>query len=120
MSMFKSYSAQNQNPQMPQMPLNPIPAEYVIWKYRLDPDGPMQIETINMPEGAKVLTVGMPDDKLTSWALVDPSAPKVPCNYVVVGTGAPVPTSALNLQDLDYIGTLNNNGLVRHIFFERI
>ena len=112
MSMFTRYSAQDGQP---------TPAaqgERVVWKYRLNPSGPMVLESIMLPVGARVLTTGRIDDKVLIWAMVDPNAPKAPLNYVVVGTGVKVLANDLDLDNMKYVGTLTVNDLVWHLFFE--
>ena len=68
---------------------------------------------LNMPVGAKILTVQSQNDTPTLWALVDPDAPLESRVFRVIGTGHPVEDG-----DLTYIGTAQQFGgsLVWHIF----
>jgi hypothetical protein len=80
-----------------------------IWKYDLEPDG----SVIEMPQGAKPLSVQMQGDGPCLWALVDPEAAKESRRFHVAGTGHPLPD---NLGD--HLGTFQMNGgaLVFHVF----
>ena len=79
-----------------------------IWKWTL------QIETtIDMPHGAKVLSVQMQHGKPQLWALVDPGAKKYPRTFHVHGTGHDLPD-----EPGQYVGTfqMNGGGLVFRVF----
>jgi hypothetical protein len=83
-----------------------------IWKYTLEPK---HIQDIEMPTGAKILTVAMQFDTMCLWAMVDPSQPKMPRRIAVVETGYSVPTDGC------FLGTVQTHGgkCVFHIFAEK-
>ena len=84
-----------------------------IWKYELDIANEA---TLDMPEGAKVLTVQTQEGVCCIWAQVDASKPKVKRHFSVYGTGQPLPQNPGI-----YLGTFQLHGgqLVFHVF-ERI
>lgn len=70
--------------------------------------------TINMPRGARILSV-LPSDRLdygiAMWALVDTAQPSEPRHLLVFGTGHPL------LQGLArFLGTVSHGNLVWHVF----
>jgi hypothetical protein len=83
-----------------------------IWKYKLS-----QNPAIDMPKGAKVLSVKSQYNQLCIWALVDPVAVKETRFFEVHGTGYRINSS----PNLKYVGTalIENDSLVFHVF-ERI
>lgn len=88
----------------------------VIYKYRLilhDEEHFNGAQTILMPSGAKILSVGKdPQDKYCIWALCDDSLPMAERTIFVVGTGNPLPQDG----DLVFVGTLCIHPFVWHIF----
>lgn len=88
----------------------------VVYKYIIPSHG----GRVEMPEGAKILSVGCQGPKLVAWALVNHEAPKVWRNLIVVGTGWPL-DEVFALRDIrqlgDFIGTaVDQFGLVFHVF----
>jgi len=86
--------------------------DLTIWKYPLVID---DSQTLDLPVGARVLSVQFQREILWCWALVDPHAsirPRVICMY---GTGHPVP-----VVHGRFIGTVQqfNGNLVWHVFEE--
>ena len=82
-----------------------------IWKYVL----PTQERvTLQMPDGAKVLTAGEQQGDLVLWALVDPNAPLSNRHFHICSTGH---STALATKE-GYVGTVQTwpLGLVWHIF----
>lgn len=79
-----------------------------IYKYTL----PLADATVlQMPDGAKVLSVQIQARQICLWAMVDPSHPLVGRSFSIRGTGQPI------LWDNDtYIGTVQLDGFVWHIF----
>lgn len=71
-------------------------------------------QVVNMPGGAKILTVDTQGINLCLWALVDPKVPEEPRAFIVHGTGHP----ADDLEGTDYVGTaqLHAGALVLHVF----
>lgn len=80
-----------------------------IWKFPLAPDC-----VLDMPIGAKVLTVQMQGDAVMLWALVDALAPKEQRRFLVYGTGHEI----LDAGALTYVATFQMGGgvLVFHAF----
>jgi hypothetical protein len=81
-----------------------------IWKYQIRTT---DLQTIEMPEGARILSVQVQHGAPTVWALVDPANPLVERMLIVCGTGNPCPS---NLGA--YVGTyqLQGGALVFHVF----
>ena len=84
--------------------------ELSIWKYDL---GPKFSTTVDMPVGAKVLTIQEQFGVGRIWALVDPKAPKEKRTFKVFGTGGIV-----DENPGAYIGTfqMNQGSFVFHVF----
>lgn len=82
-----------------------------IYKY----DVPVKGEaTVDMPEGARVLSVGLQGSSPKIWALVDPRAPMRPRRFAWRGTGHP----ATDVADERFIGTVHllEGEVVAHLF----
>lgn len=58
-----------------------------IWKYSILPN----MNTINVPSGAKPLSVAFQGQELMVWLLVDPDASKVDRTFAIYGTGHIIP-----------------------------
>jgi hypothetical protein len=79
-----------------------------------------EVQRVEMPEGARVLTAQQrdfthPDGRsIDLWALVDTSAPTTERVFRIIGTGQP----ADDAEDLSYISTvqLQHGALVFHVF----
>jgi hypothetical protein len=85
-----------------------------IWKYPvpLYKQGMASADPmIDMPEGAEVLALQTQDGHPTLWARVEPSRPKVPRRFAIVGTGHAVPDDAGA-----YVGTWQSALFVFHLF----
>ena len=69
---------------------------------------------MEMPQGAKILTVQMQYDVPCIWALVDPDMPLEQRVFRLAGTGHPIYESLINL---DYIGTfqMSRGDLIFHL-----
>jgi hypothetical protein len=82
-----------------------------VWKFTIQ--GPRQ--TIEMPAGAKILSLQTQHNEPQIWALVDTHAPKESRTFRAVPTGADFID-----DEMTYIGTfqINNGSLVFHIFEE--
>lgn len=82
-----------------------------IWKFPISIE---DIERIQMPQGAKVLSVQVRETHGTClWALVDTLAPMVDRTFHVRGTGHPMRDAA----GAAYIGTVQvMSGVVFHVF----
>jgi hypothetical protein len=66
---------------------------------------------INMPEGARILTLQVQYDEPTLWAIVDPDQKLISRRFIVVGTGHEVPPDVGA-----YVGTWQPRGFVFHLF----
>jgi hypothetical protein len=80
----------------------------VIYKYPL----PTIRSKVQMPQGARVLSVQVQRNELVLWALCDPDAPKVERVFRAVMTGEPM------MEHGHYIATVQLNGgdVVAHVF----
>lgn len=77
-----------------------------IWKFALEGFDPV----LEIPAGGEVVAVDLQDGRLTMWAMVDPTEPRVQRQFHVVGTGETFDHPA------SYRGTVQMpNGLVWHL-----
>lgn len=82
-----------------------------IHKYRVPWVGQVEVE---MPVGARPLTVQMQDSQITMWALVDAQMPLGVAKVYVAGTGFLLPDATFSD---DYVGTVQaTDDLVLHVF----
>lgn len=90
-----------------------------IYKYGLEDE----VCTVQMPEGAKVLSAHAQNGSVCIWALVDPSKPIVLRTFKVIGTGWKIeePEFGSPMTQLEFIGTvlLESGRLVFHVFEEK-
>ena len=86
---------------------------YAIYKYPLRFNS-IGAETIDMPVGARILSVQMQGDTITLWALVQPGSKTETVRFTMIGTGWELPDdfATKNL----YLGTVQYESLVWHIF----
>lgn len=68
-------------------------------------------DQITMPEGAKILSVGVQFVTFVLWAEVDPDAPKTKRLFRVIGTGHAVPESIIG-----FLGTVFMGEYVLHVY----
>jgi len=85
-------------------------SQQVIWKYSLEGIGRQRVD---MPVGAKVLSVQMQDNALTVWALVNDRAKVLPRTFLVTGTG-----HEGEFDNMRHVGTVQLRGFVWHVFEE--
>lgn len=80
----------------------------VVFKYIIGDE----LQEIEMPVGAKIISVHAQDDKFCMWAIVDPQAEKEIRKFVYFGTGNTL------IDDVEYIGTAYffDARLVLHLF----
>lgn len=78
-----------------------------IYKYPLT----SMFNRIEMPEGAKILTMQLQNGTPCIWALVEPNAPKTERIFEVLVTGIGFKDSPAT-----YIGTYQFGGFVGHVF----
>lgn len=81
-----------------------------IWKYELEITDE---QTVEMPRGAKVLSVANQGGKLCLWAEVDPSERIVVRHFLVIGTGHQI-TEDFDLRK--FVGTVLMEPFVWHVF----
>jgi hypothetical protein len=77
-----------------------------IWKFEIK-EG-----SIEMPIGARILTIEMQRGHACMWALVDTDSDYESRNFAIVGTGHDFPDA----DKFNYIGTVQDGILVWHIF----
>lgn len=84
-----------------------------IYKYPLQPMGGVQ--SIEMPQGADILSVQAQNDRPTLWAAVNPDAPMESRRFVTAITGALIPDKE---DEAIYLGTvqLAEGTFVLHVF----
>lgn len=84
-----------------------------IYKYEVYTQPTVQ-QTINIPFGAEVLSVGMQQGVIQLWVWVNILAPEKARNFVIFGTGHTIPDT-LNLR---FIGTvqLDEGSFIYHVF----
>lgn len=83
-----------------------------VYKYSI----PLGYFSLELPQGAKILTVHERHGKPQIWALVDPNEPFTKTrNFMVVGTGHPIEKDE---EVLTYIGTfrLGSEDFIAHLF----
>jgi hypothetical protein len=80
-----------------------------IWKF---PISLTDRQTIQMPEGAKILDVQDQHGGLKLWALVDPTAPQGPRNICIHGTGHAVVDVGPHITTFQ----IHGGDLVFHVF----
>lgn len=90
-----------------------------IWKFELSIT---DVQEVDIPFPARVLSVGNQRDELVLWALVDPDDELMTVKIRIVGTGNPFDFELFDdARQAKFIGTvLMGNGLVWHVFEERI
>ena len=79
-----------------------------IWKYVLELT---DTQTVEMPDGAEILSVANQGDSACIWAIVDPEQEKRTRTIEIFGTGHPVPSASRR-----FIGTALFGPLVFHFF----
>jgi hypothetical protein len=84
-----------------------------IWKFPLQK---ADLQRVEMPESAEVLTVQVQGDQICLWAYVDPTDRKRARFFDVVPTGSELPDDFLYSHR--YVGTfqLQGGALVFHVF----
>ena len=86
-----------------------------IFKYVLNA---ANVQMIEMPEGATVLTLQVQHESPCVWVKVDPDAPAVKRRFVTYGTGHPCDDGPAK----HYVGTyqVRDGALVYHVFTDGI
>lgn len=85
----------------------------VVYKYEVPLHG-----GVDMPAGAKVLSVHEQHGAPCLWALVDPNSPHIYRRFKVFGTGHPIENDLA--ERLSFVGTahLDSGRWVLHVFEE--
>jgi hypothetical protein len=85
--------------------------KHTIWKYEIMPG----VFDLNMPAGARILSVQVQRGKPYVWALCCPDNEIEKRRLCVVGTGHSTPE---NIENARFVGTFQLNGgeLVFHLF----
>lgn len=82
-----------------------------IWKFTLKG---LKKETVKMPKGAVVLSVQVQMEKICVWAEVSEMAIKEDRIFETFGTGDDIPCG-MGVQR-KYVGTIQDNGYVGHVY----
>ena len=69
-----------------------------VWKYDIPAAG--AVFEVEMPEGAKVRTMGVQPSCPVMWAYVDTEAPKVTRKFLCLATGQPAPDGVNGSSEL--------------------
>jgi hypothetical protein len=83
-----------------------------IFKYPVPID---DVFSLNLPEGAKILSFQAQGERPTIWVLVNPDAPPTRRQFRLAGTGHPISDYE---DELQFVGTCQMKGgsLVWHLF----
>lgn len=86
----------------------------IIWKYTLEPPDSGDIAVLNIPEGAKILSLQVQDGHPRLWVLVDDKQPKQKRLFRILPTWYHFQLK----PEMNFIGTfqLDDEGLVFHVF----
>ena len=88
--------------------------DYRIWKYELQVT---DMQPVEMPKGAELLSVANQNGTLCLWAKVDADKERETRHIEIIGTGNPIPQDMG--VDRRFIGTAVVNPFVWHVF-ERV
>ena len=87
-----------------------------IWKFEIKLDN----HSIEMPKGARILSVGVQDhlsESIMIWAMVDPEAPSCRRVFAICRTGHSIfPQAPVWQNKLSFLGTVQQGPLVWHVF----
>lgn len=87
-----------------------------IWKYPLDVT---DVQIIELPDKAEILTVGNQGGMICLWALVSPNTNPTCRTIEIIGTGNPVEDLPAEYASRKFIGTVSQSPFIWHVF-ERI
>ena len=83
-----------------------------IYKYKIPAPIADGVSTVEMPKFATILSVGIQQDEMVLWAVVDPKTIVRKYHLQLVNTGNDVPEGTG-----EFIGTAtSSNGIVWHVF----
>lgn len=82
-----------------------------IWKF-----GPFWrgSNSVYIDDKAKILHVGLQEDSIYAWAEVDTTKAGTYTQFYLAATGGDLPDDSYS-----YIGTVQNNGIVYHVYVEK-
>lgn len=84
----------------------------VVWKYQLDRFS--MSADIEVPNGSRIVHVGMQKDRITLWIELDPNSKDlIKRRFYAIGTGHPVG------EWLQHIGTTQDGAFVWHVYAEK-
>lgn len=89
-----------------------------VYKYYLRyPDGNVNIRSVDVAQGAKVIQVGERDGGVVVWAIVNPELIEIEKAFLIIRTGIIIPPAALGTcwKFLKTI-TLVGSGFTMHVF----
>lgn len=81
----------------------------VIYKYQLRNKSEQEI---TIPKGAQVIHVGVQDETICLWAIIDTDAPDATMHISIYGTG----TEIADIGKQSYLGTVHARPYIFHIF----
>ncbi len=85
---------------------------FTIWKFPLKI---ADVQSVEMPRDARILSAQLQDGAVTLWAMVQPAAPRCKRVFWIVGTGHRADHVVVNV--FAYISTVQDaNGFVWHLF----
>jgi len=70
--------------------------------------------TIDMPEGAEILSVQIQAGTPCLWAMVDPAVESQINQFTIIGTGHDIPD--IMARNLEYVSTFQDGKYVWHFF----
>lgn len=82
----------------------------MIYKYPLELK---ELQILDMYEQSEIIGVQIQDNEIVMWALVDNEKDMIECAIKLYGTGH---TIRDNINDLSFIGTVQLNSYVWHLF----
>ncbi len=82
-----------------------------IFKYQLEVTN---LQTIELPQGARILSVRQQGGQIMLWAMVHPTHQTIPHTFRIYGTGHPVDENSGRTQS--FLGTVQLGALVFHVF----
>ena len=68
-------------------------------------------QAFDIPEGGRIVYVDCQQPRVVSfWVELEPENEVIPCYFVIIGTGHPVP------DDCGYVGTILDGPFVWHLY----
>jgi hypothetical protein len=82
--------------------------EMIIYKYVI-----FENVSLNIPSDSKILSFGIQNERAVIWVMVNKSSENVERKFRLYGTGWSIEEP---VEELDFIGTVQDKGLVWHLF----